>query len=421
MEEGGKIMCFSCWEARHSKTCAGCGQKMQPGETFVGACGKHYHRDCFVCAKCKAPLPGTFREEGGEPVCGHCVGNCVGGMPRGTRFPHRGYGENDSSSGVGMTVGGAAQPPPPPPPESSSSSSYAFSSAPPRRGEAAARPGRRVRRTSATAGLRCCVVAGCDRPQMRSKGGYCASHVQQEYYSRGEPSPPPPPPPAAAAPYDGGYDGDHYAGDYCRPVGASAAGPSAAGPSAAAGSRGTSRGSGPQQQQQQQQQQRRGECFGCRRPLGYNVEFTVIEVDGVERCFHKDCFRCTNCEVAIGRTGSQRHMVQDGRVYCVGCWQSHFDKRCAGCHSGVRPGETFLLALGRYWHRSCFACHRCRAPLAASGGAEGFFEDAGRPCCERCIGATAAGVPSRGFSRQNNQSEGVGAALSTPSYGSMRP
>jgi len=50
-------------QARDSKVCAGCGEKL--GTNFIEVDGLHYHAKCFTCDYCKKPIPDSFtRYEG---------------------------------------------------------------------------------------------------------------------------------------------------------------------------------------------------------------------------------------------------------------------------------------------------------------------------------------------------------------------
>ena len=50
------------------------------------------------------------------------------------------------------------------------------------------------------------------------------------------------------------------------------------------------------------------QCGLCRKKCGYNHDYTIFQIEGVEKYFHSNCFRCTTCGVAIVKTGSCRHM-----------------------------------------------------------------------------------------------------------------
>jgi hypothetical protein len=55
--------------------------------------------------------------------------------------------------------------------------------------------------------------------------------------------------------------------------------------------------------------------------------------------------------------------------------------RCAGC--GFPIEDAAIKALGRLWHRECFACSDCHAPLFDDGDEDVEFLMLGdRPYCE---------------------------------------
>ena len=69
-----------------------------------------------------------------------------------------------------------------------------------------------------------------------------------------------------------------------------------------------------------------------------------------------------------------------GPGHCAGCHQPLAPQRLGLLSSLVPQSTSYLNALGRNWHPSCFVCTGCRQPLA------GHFtvSDRQEPHCKRC-------------------------------------
>ncbi|CAG7700952.1 unnamed protein product [Allacma fusca] len=73
----GKIFCESCYTEKFGKRCKSCQQIISPSSGF-GLVFKeeHYHRDCFLCSKCRKSLVNipvhSSKSDGNTPFCGDC-------------------------------------------------------------------------------------------------------------------------------------------------------------------------------------------------------------------------------------------------------------------------------------------------------------------------------------------------------------
>eukprot|EP00727_Mastigamoeba_balamuthi_P009993 m51a1_g5616 putative lim zinc finger domain containing protein (167) ;mRNA; f:753914-754552 len=55
---------------------------------------------------------------------------------------------------------------------------------------------------------------------------------------------------------------------------------------------------------------------------------------------------------------------------------------CYGCGKMVVPSDSYAIsALGGNWHKDCFKCSKCGEKLFSFSK---FFEDNGRPVCNKC-------------------------------------
>lgn len=61
---------------------------------------------------------------------------------------------------------------------------------------------------------------------------------------------------------------------------------------------------------------------------------------------------------------------------------------CCGCRAPLKGGGKYFRYDDQRWHLRCFACTRCRTPLAP----DDFYQDhLGRPECEACHDHKAIG------------------------------
>ncbi|XP_065511377.1 transforming growth factor beta-1-induced transcript 1 protein-like isoform X2 [Caloenas nicobarica] len=130
--------------------------------------------------------------------------------------------------------------------------------------------------------------------------------------------------------------------------------------------------------------QDKGVCGGCRQPI---VGKEVVTALG--HTWHPQHFCCAHCGKPLGDQG---FLEQDGRPFCPHDFSRLFSPRCLGCSGPVLA--EFVAAMGGLWHPRCFVCQECSSPFPSGT----FFEDNGRPVCERHrrVSPVSPGSPAPG-------------------------
>ncbi|XP_034671351.1 transforming growth factor beta-1-induced transcript 1 protein [Drosophila subobscura] len=115
-----------------------------------------------------------------------------------------------------------------------------------------------------------------------------------------------------------------------------------------------------------------GTCFGCKQPI---MERTI---KAMEQSWHEECFQCSGpCKKPLAGTSFYE---RDGQPYCRVDYEQLFAIRCAGCDQPIT--DNAIVALKAKWHRSCFKCKKCGAPITAST----FAVEENQPMCKDCSG-----------------------------------
>lgn len=109
-------------------------------------------------------------------------------------------------------------------------------------------------------------------------------------------------------------------------------------------------------------------CAQCHQPVLQEV------VTALGHTWHPQHFCCAHCGKPLGDQG---FVEQDGRPFCPRDFSLLFSPRCPGCSGPVVT--EFVAAMGGLWHPRCFVCQVCSSPFPSGT----FFEDNGRPVCER--------------------------------------
>ncbi|XP_013854922.1 four and a half LIM domains protein 3 isoform X4 [Austrofundulus limnaeus] len=120
-------------------------------------------------------------------------------------------------------------------------------------------------------------------------------------------------------------------------------------------------------------------CHECRGAISHNDK----ELSYEDRFYHELCFRCVRCERSLA---GEAFTCQDQALLCSSCFcSSQVWSRCAACDGAMTPGSRMLEYGGAAWHQTCFLCHGCQKPI----GSEGFVPDSSRfycvPCYERQV------------------------------------
>lgn len=125
-----------------------------------------------------------------------------------------------------------------------------------------------------------------------------------------------------------------------------------------------------------------GKCPGCQEQIHGG---SVMEVLGNK--WHKECFKCKHCSLALAGVKYQEHA---GTPYCVDCYYEQHGSMCRGCRKTIRGGV--MKACGGTWHKECFVCQTCAGPVGQK-----FATRDGAPLCDSCrTGGGSARPISRG-------------------------
>eukprot|EP01098_Paradermamoeba_levis_P004204 TRINITY_DN1817_c0_g1_i1.p1 TRINITY_DN1817_c0_g1~~TRINITY_DN1817_c0_g1_i1.p1 ORF type:complete len:263 (-),score=83.60 TRINITY_DN1817_c0_g1_i1:82-870(-) len=101
-------------------------------------------------------------------------------------------------------------------------------------------------------------------------------------------------------------------------------------------------------------------------------------VQALGKPWHKDCFACTVCSTKLTGLGAQFH-EHEGNPYCTTHYRELFAPKCGGCNQALTG--MYINVNGQNYHEDCFVCSKCRKPLAGGG----YYEKNGQPLCQTCI------------------------------------
>lgn len=102
------------------------------------------------------------------------------------------------------------------------------------------------------------------------------------------------------------------------------------------------------------------QCLECRKPIEneYLMAFSSK--------YHKECFKCQECKVTIGRghhNEEGKFAKRCGFMVCLPCYEKNPPK-CLICKVANR--DKAVIYVGRYsipFHPECFKCAKCGAAL----------------------------------------------------------
>jgi len=109
-------------------------------------------------------------------------------------------------------------------------------------------------------------------------------------------------------------------------------------------------------------------CCICQQPI------TGDCTKALNKNFHEDCFKCSNCGNVI-RGGA--YIQKNDKVFCEHDYYELYGDKCALCSKPI-IGQS-VKALGKDWHPEHFHCVVCKKPFG--GGA--FYEIEGQAYCEK--------------------------------------
>ncbi|KAI4902968.1 hypothetical protein NFI96_012727, partial [Prochilodus magdalenae] len=96
--------------------------------------------------------------------------------------------------------------------------------------------------------------------------------------------------------------------------------------------------------------------------------FNTEELYYDDRHYHEECFRCSRCERSLA---DEPFTCQDEALLCNECYCSEFSSKCVACNKTIMPGSRKLEYSGCAWHEECFVCRACQQSL----GSQAFIPD----------------------------------------------
>lgn len=120
-------------------------------------------------------------------------------------------------------------------------------------------------------------------------------------------------------------------------------------------------------------------CAAC----GDLVIDDALEVRG--RVWHPACLRCVACDCSL-RFADTVCVSENGDPYCFADFIGAFGSVCPGCNHPIMPEEPSLDALGKTWHAEHFLCMHCQTCVADKP----FVQVADHVVCEACYVAEYA-------------------------------
>ena len=96
-------------------------------------------------------------------------------------------------------------------------------------------------------------------------------------------------------------------------------------------------------------------CIKCQEP----IKSTSVKHDG--NSYHSECFVCSLCSQPLAGKPFTKH---GGSNVCQDCYRSSYAKRCAACQELIEGSVKFVAYNEMFFHRDCFTCSKCGLALA---------------------------------------------------------
>ncbi len=115
-------------------------------------------------------------------------------------------------------------------------------------------------------------------------------------------------------------------------------------------------------------------CAKCQNP---------VVKDGIsyaEKDYHQTCFKCDICSIELTKMKKIMNGSQ-GNLYCEICFVKHLSPKCGKCNEPIPPQFPGTVYEDKIFHKSCFACARCKKTLANKK----FFKAGKLLICEACF------------------------------------
>ncbi|CAF1056122.1 unnamed protein product [Rotaria sp. Silwood1] len=96
-----------------------------------------------------------------------------------------------------------------------------------------------------------------------------------------------------------------------------------------------------------------------------------------EKYWHRDCFQCTNCQAPL----TNYKVDGDGKNYCVVCYNDKYASKCIACNKVITTKELFVEAEGQVFHEECF---RCSSKTCGKKLDDGYIPKDNEFFCQEC-------------------------------------
>ena len=77
--------------------------------------------------------------------------------------------------------------------------------------------------------------------------------------------------------------------------------------------------------------------------------------------YHSECFVCTACAQPLAGKPFTKY---EGSNICQDCYRDNYAKRCAACLQLIEGSVKFVAYDEKFFHRDCFTCAKCGLALA---------------------------------------------------------
>jgi len=148
-------------------------------------------------------------------------------------------------------------------------------------------------------------------------------------------------------------------------------------------------------------------CSKCRKlEVCHGCGFIITEtsMEVDGKFWHKECFVCASCRAPLSTFFEKYH-----QFYCADCVKHPESKSCCKCGRALRDPHKVVRELDKLWHRDCFRCHYCNRDIS-----DYYTERRGFPYCRVCERKT---IPSK--RQASNASHALGNRLNLSSSGGV--
>eukprot|EP00054_Salpingoeca_dolichothecata_P025513 m.179229 g.179229 ORF g.179229 m.179229 type:complete len:1661 (+) comp25383_c0_seq3:120-5102(+) len=121
-------------------------------------------------------------------------------------------------------------------------------------------------------------------------------------------------------------------------------------------------------------------CFVCKQSTTGSATITAVG-----KVYHKDCFRCRDCQTNLHGTAFYE---KEDSLYCFKCLYKNFGSHCQQCGLHIAPaypGERgYMIKTSAFCcHKKCFQCAVCEREFVRKVEGRGAYPWRGRLYCRR--------------------------------------